>query len=178
MPGTTAVNVNSAEAVSVVLLDLVNEFPGLSAGERVQFATIGKNGGIGFFPNVGGMRTNHRENVLGQVQDTCRYPFSIVYNAALNTETQRLRVKEFLDAMGRWLEGQPVTVDGQVYKLEAWPALHPENGANVAVKCQIQSITRLTAAHLNQAYPDGFEDWVFSAELTWRSEYNKITGKG
>ncbi|MBQ9345728.1 MAG: hypothetical protein IJT94_00115 [Oscillibacter sp.] len=178
MPSNTAIPVEGAEAVSSVLLDLLNRFPGLEPGERIQFATIGPDGGIGFFPNPGAVTSEHKQNVLGQAQDTCRYPFSIVYNAALKTERQRLRVKEFLDTLGRWLEGQPVTIGGQVYKLDAYPDLELSLAGIPDASHKIQAITRLTAAHLNAAYPDGMEDWVFSAALTYRSEYIQISMKG
>lgn len=175
MPPQNAIAVDGAEAVSSVLLDLLNRFPGLDAGTRIQFATIGPDGGIGFFPNPGNITVDHKENVLGQVTDVCRYPFSILYNAAPKTEKQRLRIKEFLDTLGRWLEGQPVTVGGQTCKLDAYPPLEISRPDAVSASHKILSIARLSAAHLNAAYPDGMEDWVFSAALTYRSEYIKLS---
>ena len=93
MPAKTAVAVDGEEAVSTILLNLLNQFPGLGPEDRIQFATIGADGGIGFYPNPGAVVSVHKENVLGQVRDVCRYPFSIVYNAAPKTEQQRLRIK-------------------------------------------------------------------------------------
>lgn len=81
-------------------------------------------------------------------------------------EAQKLRVKEFLDALGRWLELQPITVDGQTYKLTGYPELVSGNRV-------IKSISRTNPGHLSAAYNDGIEDWIISATLRYENEFDK-----
>lgn len=166
MPAKTVIDVDGSEAVSTVLAKLLNEFPGLSAKQRVQFATLSEASGIGFFPTTGAALQSDTEDVTGHVKQVCLYPFSLIYRAAPKTEAQRMRVKEFLDTLGKWLELQPVTLNGQEYKLEAYPELSSGNRI-------IKSISRTSAAYINAAYQDGVEDWMITARLNYENEYDK-----
>ena len=96
----------------------------------------------------------------------CLYPFNIVYRAAPKSEAQRLKIKEFLDTLGRWLEQQPVTVGGDTYQLTEYPALSSGNRV-------IKSISRTNPGHLNASYQDGIEDWLISATLRYENEFDK-----
>ena len=53
MSAKTAIDIDGSEAVSAVLLKLLNEFPGLSPRQKVQFATLEDTGGVGVFPSAG-----------------------------------------------------------------------------------------------------------------------------
>lgn len=156
------IDVDGSEIVSTVLMELLNTFPGLD-GKRVQFATLGDASGIGFFPSAGAVILENRETVTGRVKQKCRYPFMVVYRAALRTEKQKLRIKELLDCLGKWLEGQPVTISEEVHQLEAYPDLAEDR--------KIKSIARTTPAYLNAAYDNGVEDWVISADLNYTTDY-------
>lgn len=166
MPVKTAIDIDGSEAVTTALLDLLNRFPGLKPDERILFSTVPEDGGIGFFPTSGAVYLRNDEDITGHVKQACQYPFSVVYRSGAKSEAQRLRIKEFLDTLGKWLERQPVTVNQSVCQLTKYPALASGNR-------EIQSISRTNPAHLNAAYPDGTEDWVISGALNYKNEFDK-----
>lgn len=161
----TVIDIDGSEAVSKVLLALLNEFPGIDQ-KKILFSTLSETSGIGFFPTSGAALLSDKEDITGHVKQVCLYPFNIVYRAAPKSETQRLKIKEFLDTLGRWLEQQPVTVGGDTYQLTEYPALSSGNRV-------IKSISRTNPGHLNAAYQDGIEDWLISATLRYENEFDK-----
>ncbi len=161
----TVFDIDGTDAVSKVLLDLLNLFPGLG-NKEVQFSTLSEASGIGFFPTSGAALLSNTEDITGHVKQVCLYPFSVVYRAAPKTEAQKLRIKEFLDNLGKWLELQPVTINGAEYKLEKYPDLSAGNRV-------IKTISRTNPGHLNATYNDGIEDWIISASLRYENEFDK-----
>lgn len=161
----TTIDIDGTEAVSSVLLDLLNQFPGLS-GKKILFSTLATTSGIGFFPTSGAAILSSKEDVTGHVMQTCAYPFNIIYRAAPKSEAQRLRIKELLDGLGRWLEQQPVIINDLEYKLAAYPTLSSGNR-------EIKSVSRTNPGHLNTAYQDGIEDWLISLTLRYENEFDK-----
>lgn len=166
MATQTMVDVDGAEAVSKVLLALLNTFPGLENGKKILFSTLSETSGIGFYPTSGAALLSNKEDITGHVKQVCSYPFSIIYRAAPKAESQKIRIKEFLDALGKWLELQPVVINNQTHKLANYPDISSENRV-------IKSISRTNPAHLNATYNDGIEDWIISATLKYENEYNK-----
>ncbi len=162
---TTAFDIDGTEAVSKVLTDLLNTFPGLGSKE-VKFSTLAETSGIGFFPTSGAALLSNTEDITGHVKQVCLYPFSVIYRAAPKTEAQKIRIKEFLDTLGKWLELQPVIINGVEYKLTEYPDLSSGNRV-------IKSISRTNPGHLNGTYEDSVEDWVISATLRYENEFNK-----
>ena len=160
------VDVDGAEAVSKVLLALLNTFPGLENGKKVQFSTLSETSGIGFYPTSGAALLSNKEDITGHVKQVCLYPFSVIYRAAPKSEAQKIRIKEFLDALGKWLELQPVVINEKTYKLTNYPDIASGNRV-------IKSISRTNPAHLNVTYNDGIEDWIISATLRYENEFNK-----
>lgn len=167
MPTTkqTAFDVDGSEAVSSVLMTLLNRFPGLGT-RTVKFSTLEDAAGIGFFPTSGAAILSETEDICGHVSQVCLYPFTIVYRAAPKTEAQKLKMKEFLDTLGKWLERQPVTIKGTEYQLDGYPPLQSGNR-------EIKSISRTNPAHMNVAYQDNIEDWTISATLRYENEFDK-----
>ena len=166
MPAKTVIDIDGTEAVSKVLLTLLNTFPGLSEGKSIKFSTLEEDSGIGFFPTTGAAYLRDTEDVTGHVSQVCLYPFSVVYRAAPKSEAQRMRIKEYLDALGKWLEKQPVTLNGTEYQLAEYPALASGNRI-------IKSISRSSPAYINNAYQDGIEDWIIAARLTYENEFDR-----
>ena len=162
---TTVFDIDGSEAVSPVLLNLLNEFPGIGK-RKIQFSSLSETSGIGFFPTSGAALISSKEDVTGHVVQVCAYPFNVVYRAAPKSEKQRLKIKEFLDGLGRWLEQQPISIGGFEYRLTAYPALSAGNRV-------VKSISRTSPGHLNAAYQDGIEDWLISLSLRYENEYNK-----
>ena len=160
------VDVDGAEAVSKVLLTLLNTFPGLGESKKIEFSTLSETSGIGFYPTSGSALLSNKEDITGRVKQVCLYPFSVIYRAAPNTELQKIRIKEFLDALGKWLELQPVVINEETYKLSCYPEIAVGNRV-------IKSISRTNPAHLNATYNDGIEDWIISATLRYENEFTK-----
>lgn len=166
MPAKATIDIDGSEAVSKVLLELLNTFPGLSEKQRILFSTLSESSGIGFFPTTGAALQSDKEDVTGHVTQVCLYPFSVVYRAAPKSEAQRMRIKEYLDTLGKWLEQQPVLLNGKEYQLEAYPALASGNRI-------IKTITRTSPAYINAAYQDGIEDWIIAARLSYENEFDR-----
>lgn len=164
IPKSPAIDVEGSDIVSTALMTLLNTFPGLGK-KKIAFSTLAETSGIGFFPTQGAVLLTNMESITGHVRQTCAYPFNIVYRAALKTEKQKLRVKEFLDELGRWLECQPITLNDTEYKLSAYPNL--EKGR------KIKTISRTTPAFLERAYEDGVEDWTIRLTLRYEADYYK-----
>lgn len=158
-------DLDGSEAVSSVLLTLLNTFPGLGT-RKVLFSTLTETSGIGFFPTSGAAILSDKEDITGHVKQVCLYPFTIVYRSAPRSEEQKLKVKEFLDTLGKWLERQPVTINGTEYQISTYPTLSSGNRV-------IKSISRSNPAHLNAAYQDNVEDWAISATLRYENEFDK-----
>lgn len=192
------VDVEGADAVSKVLLTLLNTYPGLS-GKSILFSTLGETSGVAFFPTSGAAILSNKEDITGHVKQVCLFPFIIVYRAAPKTETQRIRIKEFLDSVGKWLELQPICIDQKHYKLAEYPPLsdrycytlqtelgapletqrggelHTEDSDMDFSPCirKIKSISRTSTGYLDAAYQNGIEDWVLSATLKYENEFDK-----
>ena len=157
------IDVKGSEIISTALLQLINEFPALN-GKQIKFSTLEDKTGLGFFPITGAAITSRKESITGHVSLQCAYPFNVIYRAAPKSETQKLSIKEFLDTFGKWLEQQPVIVNGQIEQLHEYPEL--DSGR------VITSIVRNSPAHLNAAYQDGVEDWLVSVMLRYKYEYD------
>lgn len=162
---TVKIDVDGSEIMSTILLKLVNTCPALGKN-TVTFSTLGEDSGVAFFPGVGAAITNERESVTGHVYQMCTYPFDILWRAAPKTEGAKIRIKEQLDAIGRWLERQPVIVDGVTYTMQEYPDL--EVGQRL-----IKSISRTTPAHLGSLYQNGVEDWMISCTLRYENEFDR-----
>lgn len=156
-------DVDGSEIVSKVLLELLNKCPAL-CGKKVAFSTLGEDEGLGFFPSVGAAITSETETITGDVHQVCAYPFDVVLRCAPKTEAARIRCKELLDAIGRWLERQPITVNGEMHTMDAYPALTEGNR-------KIRAISRTSPSHLNAVYQNGVEDWLFSSSLRYENNF-------
>lgn len=158
-------DLDGTEAVSSVLLALLNQFPGLGT-RKVLFSTLTESSGIGFFPTSGAAILSDSEDITGHVKQVCLYPFTIIYRLAPQNEGQKLKAKEFLDTLGKWLERQPVTINGTVHQISAYPTLSSGNRV-------VKTISRSNPAHLSTAYQDGVEDWAISVTLRYENEFDK-----
>ena len=156
-------DVDGSEIVSKVLLELLNKCPAL-CGKKVAFSTLGEDEGLGFFPSVGAAITSETETITGDVHQVCAYPFDVVLRCAPKTEAARIRCKELLDAIGRWLERQPITVNGEMHTMDAYPALTEGNR-------KIRAISRTSPSHLNAVYQNGVEDWLFYGSLRYENNF-------
>lgn len=164
-PQKNAIDIDGTEAVSRVMLTLLNQFPGLGE-KKILFSTLSETSGIGFFPTSGAALMSNTEDIIGHVKQVCAYPFNVIYRAAPKSETQRLKIKELLDGFGRWLEQQPIVINDTEYRLIEYPALSSGNR-------EIKTINRTNPGHLYAAYQDGIEDWLISLTLHYENDFDK-----
>lgn len=102
MPSKTVIDIDGSEAVSKILLDLLNRFPGLTTGKSILFSTLSDASGIGFFPISGAALQSSTEDVTGHVTQVCQYPFNVVYRAAPKPKPSASASRNFLT---RWASG-------------------------------------------------------------------------
>ena len=141
--------------VSTVLRDLVNRFPGRAADEQIMFASLQEDGGLGMYPGSGAAIEEEVRSVTGKVRQVCLYPFAVGFREAAPNEARKIYIKEWLETLGRWLEGQPVRVNGEEHVLDKYPAL---NGGR-----RFLSISRVTPGYLGETPGDDHvETWVIS----------------
>lgn len=158
-------DVEGSEVMSQVLLDLLNQCPALK-GRHIAFATLGEDDGLAFFPSTGAAVKSEKQNIFGDVLQVCAYPFDVVLRGAPKTEAQRMRSKELLDTLGKWMEQQPIMVKDVWHKLEEYPKLEGNSR-------KIKTVSRTTPAHLNAVYQNGTEDWLLSGSLQYENEFNR-----
>ena len=159
------IDVDGSDIMTSILLKLLNEYPGLG-GREILFSTLDETSGLGFFPTTGAAVTQEYEDVIGNVHQTCLYPFSVVYRSAPKSESTKIKIKEFLDSLGKWLEQQKVVLDGEEYHLDDYPTLSTTDR-------KIETIQRQSPGHLESAYQDGVEDWSIALSLQYENNFTK-----
>ena len=164
MSERTFFDLDEGEKISKILVDLVNQYPGLDSGV-IEFAYLSETSGIGFFPSTGITLKVDERYITGFVHQIVNYPFEVIYRASPRNEEQKIRIKEFLDGLGRWLEQQPIIINGTTYKLEEYPELEGDR--------RVWDIFRTSSAHLMTAYPDGIQDWTITIEMDYENNFYK-----
>lgn len=155
-------DIDGEETLSRTLVDLLNTFPGMN-GRKVCFSTLGNDAGIGFFPLSGAVVTREEKDITGTVHQTCQYPFLLIYRSAPQNEIAKIRIKEFLDTIGKWVERQTVSIDGKQFLLENYPELEGNR--------KIKSVARTTPAYLDSVTDDGIEDWSVSVTCIYTNQF-------
>lgn len=155
------------DLVTPVLMNLLNQFPALATGDSIAFSTLDENRGKAMFPLNGAVIERKTKDVLGGVEMVCVYPFIVMYRSGNLTTARRQAVKEWLDALGRWLEKQTVYLDvggtKTAYTLDAYPALDGNR--------RILSIQRTAPSYLDGINENLTEDWAISVELRYLTIY-------
>lgn len=156
-------DVEGQEVITTALVDLLNSYPGLN-GDVIAYATLGEKGKA-IFPTSGSAIRMQEEDVTGHVEQTCEYPFILIYRASGLTETRKERAKEWLDNVGRWLERQEVIIGGETYKLTEYPKLTRGR--------RFESVRRSTTAFLDSTNENGAENWAVNITATYVNEFDK-----
>lgn len=151
-------DIDGYEVLTTALVDLVNDFP-LLDDEKVRFNVLKDRGGKAFFPLSGAVIEREIKDILGGVEQRCVYPFMVIYRSAGLNENRRKAVKEWLDKLGRWLEGQEI--DGN--RLTEYPTLSGNR--------RITEIRRQSPAYQMDIHEDGTEDWSISITARYRNEF-------
>ena len=75
-----------------------------------------------------------------------------------------MSIQEFLDELGKWLCGEPAVVDGEIYKLTAYPAL-----------ASGRKITKITRDNSYGVEPqeNGVQDWLLPVTVQYKNDFKK-----
>lgn len=160
-------DVDGYDIVTDAIGDLLNSFPMLTGSEKIKFSTLGKDSGISFYPISGAVIASETTSVTGKVNQVCNYPFYVVYRTAIDSPSTKIDIKEFLDALGKWLEKQPIIIDGERSKLEAYPDLTDGR--------RITEVSRQTPAYLDSTSEGNIQDWAISLALKYENTFYKKT---
>ena len=154
-------DVDGEEIITNALKKLLNTFPELMSGESILFSTLNEDSGISFYPVSGAVIAQETISITGKVNQLCNYPFFIVYRTAADTQVSKIDIKEFFDKLGKWLEKQPVNIDGEEVKLTSYPVLTEGR--------EITEIARQTPSYLDNTSEGNVQDWVISMNLRYRN---------
>lgn len=158
---TPSYDTGGYDVMSKAITAILNNYPRLRSGERIGFADLTRDSGIAFYPTSGAIvesvraGTYEEGDVIGHVDATCRYPFTVIYRAAPRTGNQKINIKEWLDSLGKWLE-----------ELLDYPELNEEGYS-------IKSLSRQTPAYISSVTEDGVEDWQVDIALRYRHEFDR-----
>lgn len=158
-------DVDGYEAVTSALMELLNQYPALSEDDKIAFSTLGEDRGKAMFPISGAVVEIERTSITGKVTKVCLYPFYIIYRASGLNEKRKEKVKEWLDTLGKWLEQQKVTINGEEYLLSKLPPLTNDR--------KFLSIERQTPAYLDNASENKTEDWAVYISARYQYDYQK-----
>lgn len=161
-------DIDGYDAVTAALRELLNQYPGLqTTGDEITFAMLGEDSGKTMYPISGAIVEREQRFILGDVRQICQYPFHVIYRAGGLSENRKASVKEWLDNLGRWLERQPITINGVSYQLEVYPALSDNR--------RFLSISRQTPAYLSAINDNQSEDWAIYISARYQNEFNNNT---
>ena len=152
MADTIKYDVEGYETITAALLDLLNQFPGLDEGYEISLATLDEDSGIAMYPISGAVVETEKHFVTGRTYQVCLYPFYIIYRISGPSESRKAATKEWLDRLGRWLEGRAVVVKDTEYRLTEYPTL-TENR-------EFLSIVRQSPAYLDTVNDNKSENWA------------------
>lgn len=158
-------DVDGYEVLTQAILALINQYPALTAGDSISFSTLDEDKGKAMFADSGAIVRREVVSITDHVTQTCQYPFSVIYRAGGLNERRKIAVKKWLDDFGKWLEKQPITVDGTEYKLSIYPTLNDGR--------EIKSINRTTPAVLYNLSANNVEDWLISMQVVYEYEFDR-----
>lgn len=135
-------DIDGAGTVTAKLRELVNSFPGRGEGDSILFAELAEKSGKAIYPGSGAAIESETRSVTGRVRQVCLYPFMVGFRAAGPSEARRVHIKEWLDALGQWLQQAQL------------PAL--EGGR------KFLSIERASPSYLDNVTEDNVETWAIA----------------
>ena len=157
-------DVDGADIVTPIILDLLNQYPGLMDDEKIIFSTLSDKDGLAMFPTSAAAVLQEIIDVTDHVTQRCSYPFTIVYRAGNLNKSRRANIKEWLDDWGRWLEKQTIYIDGQPQKLKQYPKISGR---------KIEKVSRNTSSYLQSIAEDKTEDWVIAITAQYTNEFDR-----
>lgn len=153
-------DVQGSESITTALQDLIDSCPFL---DSVSFASLNDTG-LAIYPTGSPVVLTERRSITGHITQKCAYDIGLVSREYGEDENRRISTKDLLDNVGAWLETQPVTVDGTIYVLDAYPELTGQR--------QITRIERTSSAAIEAATEDGGTVWSIAVRVSYSNEYN------
>lgn len=153
------------DQLTQAVVDLVNDYPALAPDDEIRFSVLDLLTGKALFPSSAPIITQERISITDHVVQECQYAFSIVYRAAGMSEPRKIVAKEWLENLGRWLEGQTVTVDGADYKLTEYPTLTDGR--------EFRRFSRTSPAYLYTIQANQSEDWTINITAYYHNEFDR-----
>lgn len=151
---------DGTDNITQAIRGLVNSYPELPEDDEIAFSMLDVDSGKALFPTSSVVILSEIADITGHVEQTCMYQFLIVYRVSGLTESRKANIKEWLDALGRWLEKQEVNGN----KLEEYPKLKG---------MEFKTIARTSQAYLHSANNDKVEDWAISINATYTKEFDR-----
>ncbi len=161
---TVKFDVDGYDVITTAIRELVNQYPALSKGDEIAFAILDEDSGKAIFPTSGAVIEAEKTDIIGNVTQTCLYPFYVIYRAGGLSEERKAAVKEWLDNLGKWLEKQKINVNGAEYRLSEYPLLSDNR--------KFLGISRQTPAHLDSINENQSENWVIQISARYQNKFN------
>lgn len=144
------VTADGSDNLTQAIMKLLNEFPQLDG--EIEFQTLDTTKGKAMFPNPSVAILLENESVTGHVTQRCAYAFTVVYRTR-TTATNKEKIKEWLDNLGRWLEHTE------------YPVLEGEK--------EFRKIERTSQSYLYGETTDKAQDWAISLQATYTNEFDR-----
>ena len=156
------VDASGFEMLTNAVRELLNQYPALH-GRSILFEDLDENYGIAFSADGGALVMSERQSITDHVAQVCQYPFLVVYRSENQGETEKLYVQSFLENLGKWLCIEPVKIDGEEYRLRAYPAL--TDG---------RKITRVTRSNSYGTVPNEnkTQDWILPVTVQYTYDFD------
>lgn len=159
-------DIDGHEVITKAIRELLNTYPDLDTGEEITFSTVGDDEGISFYATNGALIQRELKDVTGHVEQTCVYPFMVIYKASGLNQRGKVNAKEWLDRLGEWLERKKIKIGVSEYQLLKYPPL-TENR-------KIEKIARTTPAYLLETTEDKVDSWVVYVNLIYTKEFDEV----
>lgn len=159
MPNQQPLDIEEQDAITAVVTLMLMRCPAVKNRRittRVEELITTPNI-IGVFPTNGSVYL--KKYISGSF--TAQQAFNIKYRISPTDDEDKVDAAEILNRVGQWLEGRRVTIDGESYQIEGYPALTEGR--------TITSIERQSNAFLAALSEDGQADY----RINIRVQYSK-----
>lgn len=153
-------DVENTESLTEVIKGLLNSYPKLSG--EFTFATLNDGNSKTFYSDSGAIILRERESITGYVVQQCVYPFVVMVRSGGTKEKRKIYIKDFLDNIGRYLEGQPIVIEDTTYTMPK-PVLDEP--------MEFKKIERTTPSYMLEPNNDNTEDWVIGIQLHYNNNF-------
>lgn len=158
-------DLDSNDILTDALMELLNQFPRIQDGDSIEFSTLDAEYGKAMYPISGALVETESTDITGEVTQVCRYPFFVVSRISSTSEQRKVKAKEWLDDLGRWLERQPILVDDTQFQLSEYPS--------ISGRRRFLTIERQTPAYLDNTNDNKTEDWAIYITARYSNEFTR-----